>query len=44
MELSGELEARVQRAYYIGGHMMYSDAATLRQMNEDIGGFIRTSS
>lgn len=41
--LPPDLQRNVTRAYYPAGHMMYHDAASRRQLHDDVANFIRAS-
>jgi carboxypeptidase C (cathepsin A) len=43
LNLPPELRKNITRTYYPAGHMMYHDAGSRRQLDEDVSGFIRTA-
>jgi carboxypeptidase C (cathepsin A) len=43
LELEPALQSNINSAYYEAGHMMYIEQNSLKQIKEDLAGFIRTS-
>jgi len=43
MDLSAELRKNVTETFYPGGHMLYHEAGSLKQLQEDVVKFIETS-